>query len=140
MQYPNTRGVVGAVVVMAFLGLQGVVGVRGLVIDDSRWAWGMFPYVLKVAVVDVAFVDADGVVVGHWQMPKKRRPPAWLRPGQVDRSYGYGKGAFDDVVRRLGRHALQQAPEAAVACEVTITTKQSERAAVTETVRVERAP
>jgi len=130
------RGVVGAVVVVAFVVVWAVFGVRGIVVDDSRWVWGMFPYVLKVKVERVEYVDVDGRVIGQWQMPKKKKVPPPLQPGREDRSYGYGKGAWDELVVRLGEVALQTAPKRAVAVDIVVTTKRSERDPVTETVRV----
>lgn len=133
---PANRGVVGAVVVVVFVAAWVVAGVRGIVIDDSRWVWGMFPYVLKVQVERVDYLDVDNHVVGHWTMPKKNRLPPPLQPGRKDRSYGYGKGAFDTLMVRLAEHALQTAPKRAVAVDVVFTTTRSERAPQTETVRV----
>jgi hypothetical protein len=132
------RGVVGAVVVVAFVVAWGVAGVRGLVVDDSRWVWGMFPYLLKVRVERVEYVDLEGHVVGQWKMSRKSRVPPALQVGRTGQTYGYGKGAWDGLVVQLGRVALKTVPAQAVAVDVVITTQRSERAPITETVRVQR--
>lgn len=135
---PGRRGVVGAVVVVAFVVAWAIAGVRGIVVDDSRWVWGMFPYVLKVRVERVTYVDGDDRVVGQWKMPRRNRVPPPLQVGRDGQSYGYGKGAWDGLVLQLGQVALKTAPKKAVAVDVVVTTQRSERAPVTETVRVRR--
>lgn len=132
------RGVVGAVVVVVFVVAWVVAGVRGIVVDDSRFVWGMFPYVLKVQVERVEYVDVEGHVVGQWKMSRKSRVPPPLQVGRTGQSYGYGKGAWDGLVVQLGRVALKTAPKEAVAVDVVVTTQRSERAPVTQTVRVQR--
>ena len=138
-QQSGRRGVVGAVVVVAFVLVWGVVGVRGIVVDDSRWAWGMFPYVLEVKIERISYLDDDGDVIGQWKLPKKGRPPSALQVARKDdRSYGYGKGAWDTLIVRLGENAWKTAPKRTAVVEIVHTTRRSERAPVTETVRVDK--
>lgn len=121
----------------AFVAAWAFVGVRGLVNDDSRWAWGMFPYVLEVKVEELRFVDARGQT-RPWTMKRKKgqpRVPHAVRPGVVDETYGYGKGGYDSLVRGILDVAARDAGSRDVAVEAVIVTRRSERAPVRETLR-----
>ncbi len=112
------------------------VGIRGLEDDDSRWAWGMFPYVLEVQVREVRFVDAAGTT-RRFQPHGPVRLPRAVRPGVKDETWGYGKGAWDDLVRRLLRAAARDARADDVAVEAVVRTRRSERSPVDEIIRRE---
>jgi len=109
------------------------IGVRGLKNDDSRWAWGMFPYVLEVEVHTVAFIDKDGQA-RPWRYRGRPRLPRVLRPGRAD-NYGYGEGAFRDLVDRLLIVAARDAAKGEVAVEAVVLTRRSERPQRREVVR-----
>jgi hypothetical protein len=113
-----------------------VQGARGLVADDSRWAWGMFPYVLECRVQQVRFVD-DAGHRRRWRPPHAPRLPRALRPGSTKhmQSYGYGKGAYDDLVGRVLDVAAKDAGAHDVAVEAVVVTRRSERPLVKATVR-----
>jgi hypothetical protein len=130
------RRALGAVFLL-FLGGWLVVGVRGLVRDDSRWAWGMFPYVLAVEVKEIRFVDDGGAALTVWQRTKKPRLPRIFRPGRTGENWGYGKGAYDELLGRVLEVAARDAPDSAVAVEAVIRTQRSERPWVDEIVRRE---
>ena len=133
------RGVVGAVVVVVFVVVWCLAGVRGIVVDDSRWVWGMFPYVLKAKVERIDFLNDKGQRIGSFTLPKRGRPPPALQVGRSDdRGYGYGKGAWDALITQLGVAAFQTAPKNTVVVEIQHTTRRSEREPVTEIVRVVR--
>ena len=135
---PPSKGVRIAltVVFVAFVAGWGVVGVRGLINDDSRWAWGMFPYSLGVEVKEVRFVDVEGHTLQLWKLPARPRVPRSIRPGIKGETYGYGKGALDDLIRRELSAAARDAPRGATAVEATVRTQRSERPWVEETVRL----
>ncbi|MDP2342085.1 MAG: hypothetical protein Q8O67_14100 [Deltaproteobacteria bacterium] len=124
-------------VFVAFVGAWAFVGVRGLVLDDSRWAWGMFPYVLAVEVKEVRFVDAAGKTVRVWDRKQKPRVPRPFRTGLKDETWGYGKGSYDDVMARLLALAAKDAPRRATAVEAVFRTQRSERGWVDEVARRE---
>lgn len=109
------------------------VGVRGLVKDDSRWAWGMFPYILDVEVRSVAFVDSAGQM-RPWRYRGRPRLPRVLRTGRPD-NYGYGEGAYRDLVERLLTVAARDAAKGDVAVEVVVVSRRSERPERQQTIR-----
>ena len=135
---PRTQNT-AAVVFVAFVAAWAVVGVRGLVIDDSRWAWGMFPYLLDVEIKEVRFVvdDAAGTRTRLWKHRGRPRLPRPVRPGLTGESYGYGKGGYDDVVRHMLAVAAKDAPRGATAVEAVVRTRRSERPWVEEIARLE---
>ncbi len=134
LSVPRWRQVVAVVAFCVFVAGWAVVGVRGLVNDDSRWAWGMFPYVLEVKVEEVRFVDDKGRS-RPWKHKGTTRVPRAVRPGNDDEQYGYGKGAYDDLIARLLVVAAKDARKNDVAVEAVVVTRRSERAVLRETVR-----
>ena len=58
-----------------------------------------------------------------------------MRPGNDDEQYGYGKGAYDDLIARLLVVAAKDARKNDVAVEAVVVTRRSERAVLRETVR-----
>lgn len=132
------RGVraVAVVVFCVFVVGWAAVGVRGLVNDDSRWAWGMFPYVLEVKIEAVRFVDDHGRK-RRWKYAGATRLPHDLRINAADEQYGYGKGAYDDLVRRLLIVAAKDAAAGDVAVEAVVVTRRSERPVQREVLRRE---
>lgn len=111
------------------------VGVRGLVKDDSRWAWGMFPYILDVEVRSVRFIDDSGQL-RPWRYRGRPRIPRALRQGRPDH-YGYGKGGYFDLVDRLLTVAARDAAKGDVAVEAVVVTRRSERPEERQVIRRE---
>ncbi len=125
-----------AVVVVAFVVAWAVVGVRGLVNDDSRFAWGMFPYALETSIEDVRFLDEHGVLIRTWKPPHKPSLQRFFRSGGPQH-YGYAAGAYLDLVEQhLLPRAAQDAPAGAATVSTTITLVRSERAPVTHTISI----
>ena len=120
---------------VVFVGAWLAWGARQFAVDDSRWAFGMFPYVLEVQVERVEFVDAAGRVRA-WTPPKKPRLPRPLRPGQKDETYGYGKGAFDALVDGVLVAAANDAKAGDVEVVAVVVTRRSERPELRETRRL----
>lgn len=129
-----------AVVVVVFAFVWVVVGVRGLVKDDSRFAWGMFPYTLETTIEDVRFLDKDGALVRTWRPPRKPGLPKFLRPGEPH-TYGYAAGGFLDLVEHhLLPRAARDAPKKAATVSAKVTLVRSERPPVTTVISIPVPP
>jgi hypothetical protein len=125
--------------VCLFLALLLGMGLRGIVADDSRLSWRMFPYVLRYQV-DYTLVMADGTR-RPWKPGREQRNivKRQLKPGApLDGWYGVGaaRAWVLDYLRFVAHH---KAPTDMVAIEANFEFHRgaAERAAQREVLRVD---
>src|SRR5688572_7378294 len=108
------------VVVIAWLVFIGFVGVRGLLVDDARFGWGMFPEVLT-AKIEYRWALADGSFAAHHTGKELRGQTKKLKDGKKKRHW-YGRGALLGDVEAYAAWAVREAkrPDGARAFEAVV--------------------
>jgi hypothetical protein len=119
-----------------WLALLAGLGVRGIVADDARYAWGMFPYILRYEVEYRWRMD-DGGTRPFQPGREIRRARAVYAPGKEhDRWYGLGALRVDlrAYARLVATRARPAPPAGARAFEIVLTWRKHEDGARHEEV------
>lgn len=115
--------IVRNVVVVAWIGALASLGVRGLVREDARYAWGMFNYILHYNV-GYGWRMQDGTLKPHRPGKELRRHKQRLTTLKWHKTL-YGLGAVRDDVDAYARYAIaHSAPTGAVAFETQLRFKK----------------
>lgn len=108
-----------------WLALLAGLGMRGVVLDDARYAWGMFPYVLRFEVQYRWRLD-DGRTLPFRPGKEIRRAKKVFLPGREHDSM-YGLGAIRAELRGYGRQVVNdeaRVPPGARALEIELRSRK----------------
>lgn len=109
-------------VVVSWCAVIGALGVRGLVREDARYAWGMFNYVMHYELT-YAWRMPDGQVVPHKPGQELKKHKKRLAAGRWHKTL-YGLGSVRDDVDAYARFMIARPLAGATAFETRLRFKK----------------